>query len=154
VWSYEVAHLFHQQVPVTLAKGQIIQLSGTPRLLNHILYLPVGACGCLLERAPGTYIAGTSEEYSTADVSNTSRVVAAILSRINQVFLPAGDFVVEDMWSGFRPLSPDELPILGLAADPRIVIATGHFRNGVLLAPITGLIVQALIEGTAPPINL
>lgn len=154
VWSFEVAEKFHLEVPVSPAKGQIVQLSGAASLLNHVVYMPVGACGCLLERTPGIYIAGTSEEYISAEATNTSRVVAAILTRINDVFLPAGDFVINDMWSGFRPITPDELPIIDLSPDPRIILATGHFRNGVLLSPLTGLIVKSLFEGEEPVVNI
>lgn len=153
-WSFEVAEKFHLEVPVSLSKGQIVQLSGASGLLQRILYMPVGACGCLLERSPGIYIAGTSEEYVSAEVTNTSKVVAAILTRINEVFLPAGDFVIDEMWSGFRPITPDELPIISLSSDPRITIATGHYRNGVLLSPLTGLIVKSLLEGHEPTVNI
>lgn len=153
-WSFEVAEKFHLVIPVSPSKGQIVQLSGASGLLQRILYMPVGACGCLLERSPGIYITGTSEEYVSAEVTNTSKVVAAILTRINEVFLPAGDFAIDDMWSGFRPITPDELPIISLSSDPRIIIATGHFRNGVLLSPLTGLIVKSLLEGHKPTVNI
>jgi glycine/D-amino acid oxidase-like deaminating enzyme len=146
-WSFEVAALFHLNVPVSPARGQLIHLSGVPGLLQHILYMPAGACGCLLERAPGRYIAGTSEEHLSAEVCNTSKVVAAILTRINHVFLPAGDFVIDEMWSGFRSITPDELPIIGVSPDPRIIVATGHYRNGVLLSPLTGLLIRSLLDG-------
>jgi glycine oxidase len=153
-WSFEVAEKFHLEVPVSPVKGQIVQLSGVSGLLKHILYMPVGACGCLLERAPGIYITGTSEEYTSAEVTNTSKVVAAILTRINEVFLPAGDFIIDDMWSGFRPITPDEQPIISLSSDLRIILATGHFRNGVLLSPLTGLIVKSLLEEREPAVNI
>lgn len=153
-WSFEVAEQFHLEIPVSPVKGQIVQLSGAAGLLKHILYMPVGACGCLLERTPGVYITGTSEEYISAEVTNTSRVVAAILARINDVFLPAGDFVIDDIWSGFRPITPDELPIISLSPDPRIILATGHFRNGVLLSPLTGLIIKSLFRGEKPMVNI
>lgn len=89
VWSSEVAEKFGLDVPVSFSKGQTIQLAGPRGLLRNVLYMPVGACGCLLERSPGQYIAGTSEEYTTPEVSNTSKVVAAILGRINSIFRPA-----------------------------------------------------------------
>lgn len=153
-WSFEVAEKFHLNVPVSAVKGQIVQLAGASKLLQHVLFMPAGACGCLLERSPGIYIAGTSEEYISTEVTNTSKVVAAILTRINEVFLPAGDFVIDDMWSGFRPITPDELPIISVSSDPRIIIATGHYRNGILLAPLTGLIVKSLLDGGELGVNI
>lgn len=156
VWSTEIAAQFHITLPVTVAKGQMIQFSGRTGLLQRVLYMPTGACGSLLERSPGVYIAGTSEEFVAADCTNTSRVIATILGRVNEVFLPAGDFEISDLWSGFRPFTPDELPMIGQTADPRIYVATGHFRNGVLLAPLTGKIIASLLTGAenASPVPL
>ncbi|MEB9620172.1 FAD-dependent oxidoreductase [Bacillus cereus] len=144
-WSYEVAQLFDIDIPISPVKGQIIEFGGKTNLLNSILYMPVGACGCLLERSPGKYILGTSEEYADTEVTNTSKVIASILNRVNEVFIPARDFVITDMWSGFRPISPDELPIIDQTKDQKITIATGHHRNGILLAPLTGKIVRDLM---------
>lgn len=153
-WSYEVAATFHLSAPVMPVKGQIIQLSGPPGLVNSVLFMPAGACGCFFERSPGLYITGTSEEYVSPEVTNTSRVVAAILTRVNEVLYPAGELVIHDLWSGFRPFTPDELPIIGWSTDPRVLLATGHFRNGILLAPLTGLIVSELLEGRESPVDL
>jgi glycine/D-amino acid oxidase-like deaminating enzyme len=60
-----------------------------------------------------------------------------------------------ETWAGFRPGTPDELPVLG--PDPAVrgvYYATGHYRNGVLLAPVTAEIVAALIAGTAPSLPI
>lgn len=58
------------------------------------------------------------------------------------------------MWSGFRPITPDELPIIGITPDSRVLVATGHYRNGVLLSPLTGLIVKHLVEEEDPPLDI
>jgi glycine oxidase len=57
--------------------------------------------------------------------------------------------ILED-WSGLRPGTPDSLPILGATATPGYYIATGHFRDGILLAPVTALVMAQIIEGKNP----
>lgn len=147
-WSYEIGQMLGVDVPTSPVKGQMVELRGAPGLIASIVYMPAGGCGCLLERSPGVYIAGTSEEATSPTLGNTSRVIGAILSRINRVFHFAGQLEVADMWAGFRPITPDELPIIGVSSDPRIIVATGHHRNGVLLAPLTGRIVARVLDGT------
>ena len=59
-----------------------------------------------------------------------------------------------DSWAGLRPRSPDELPLVGEGVLEGLIVATAHFRNGVLLAPITAEIVTALVEGRAPALDI
>ncbi len=69
-----------------------------------------------------------------------------------QCFLPAvADMPIQDHWSGYRPATFDHAPFLGQLADPRHFIAAGHYRNGILLAPITAQLLSACILGEAPP---
>lgn len=146
-WSMEVGDLAGIQIPLCPVKGQVIQLIGEPNLINSVVFMPAGGCGSIVERSPGVYVVGTSEEYLEPGPSNTAGVVGSILSRLTTVLPGAADWEIDSMWSGFRPMTGDELPIIAVAEDPRFVIATGHHRNGVLLAPVTGRIVADLIEG-------
>jgi glycine oxidase len=61
--------------------------------------------------------------------------------------------ILED-WAGLRPGTPDGLPILGSTATPGYYVATGHFRDGILLAPITAKLMCAVIEGSQPELDL
>jgi glycine oxidase len=61
---------------------------------------------------------------------------------------------IHDAWAGLRPASPDKLPILGETSLPGYFAATGHFRDGIMLAPITAEIMTQLITGTQPRFNL
>jgi glycine oxidase len=56
-------------------------------------------------------------------------------------------------WSSFRPYTKDELPIIGTSGTAHLWLATGHFRNGILLSPITAEIVAALVAGERPPVD-
>ncbi|WP_053646570.1 FAD-dependent oxidoreductase [Streptomyces sp. XY431] len=153
-WSGQVGELFGLSLPVCPVKGQMLRLSGPPGLLNSVVFMPSGGCGSIVERSPGQYVVGTSEEYLRPEADNTAGVVAAILSRLCTVLPEAADWPVEEMWSGFRPMTSDELPIIDRPGDGRVVVATGHHRNGVLLAPITGRLVTRLIDGEHPGADL
>ena len=59
-----------------------------------------------------------------------------------------------EAWTGLRPGSPDDLPILGPGTMPGTYVATGHFRNGILLAPITAVLMSELIQGKSPRIDI
>jgi glycine oxidase len=61
---------------------------------------------------------------------------------------------VSRTWSCFRPATPDELPLLGPTAIEGLYVASGHFRNGIVLTPITAEIMKAVIAGSAPPIDI
>jgi glycine/D-amino acid oxidase-like deaminating enzyme len=52
------------------------------------------------------------------------------------------------MWAGFRPQAADRLPLIGASSDPRVSVATGHFRNGILAGPLTGRVIADHITGT------
>ncbi|MYT29967.1 MULTISPECIES: FAD-dependent oxidoreductase [unclassified Streptomyces] len=153
-WSGQVGRAFGLQIPVCPVKGQILRLAGPPGLLRSVVFMPSGGCGSIVSRSPGEYIVGTSEEYLRPEADNTAGVVGAVLSRLCAVVPEAAEWRIDEMWSGFRPMTSDELPIVGRADDPRIVVATGHHRNGVLLTPVTGRLVAALVDDEAPGLSL
>jgi glycine oxidase len=64
------------------------------------------------------------------------------------------DADLDRAWSSFRPWTPDELPLIGPSRIGGLTLATGHYRNGILLSPITAEIVAALVTGAEPPIDL
>ncbi|MGC4761783.1 NAD(P)/FAD-dependent oxidoreductase [Micromonospora sp. DT46] len=153
-WSAEVGRLVDVDLPLCPVKGQMIRMSGPAGLVNSVVFMPAGGCGSVVERAPGSYVAGTSEEYLSPTADNTAGVVGAVLSRLTDVLPAASHWRVEEIWSGFRPMTGDELPVIGVAADSRVHVATGHHRNGVLLAPVTGRLIAAEITGAGADIDL
>jgi glycine/D-amino acid oxidase-like deaminating enzyme len=62
-----------------------------------------------------------------------------------RLFPPAQNFPLKETWWGFRPATPDELPILGTSVHSNLTLATGHYRNGILLAPITAKLIADLV---------
>lgn len=153
-WTRELAAAIGLDIPVAPIRGQIIELHGDPGAVRTILYVATGACGSVVERRPGVYLVGTSEEGTSVDAVTTPRVVGAVLSRVCSLVPALGSMHIADMWAGFRPTTPDELPVIGTAFDDRVVVATGHYRNGVLLGPYTGALVRDLVTGAVPPLDL
>jgi glycine oxidase len=81
-------------------------------------------------------------------------VVEKLRAQAAEFWPPIALAPVIDSWSGLRPGTQDELPIIGSAGQPHCWVATGHFRNGILLAPATGLIVRQLLQGRQPEASL
>jgi glycine oxidase len=103
--------------------------------------------GYLVPRRDGRIIAGSTSE----EVGFNRRVTPAGMRKIFDAALDlcpglAGAELVET-WSGLRPGTPDDLPILGPTDIDGLLIATGHYRNGILLAPVTARLVRGWITG-------
>jgi glycine oxidase len=122
------------------SRGQLVAYTGGS--VRHVTY---GPRGYLVPREGGT-IAGTTMEDVGFDSSTTPEGIAKIQAAAEEIAPALAGSPVTASWAGLRPVTPDMLPILG--PDPetdRIVYACGHSRNGILLAPLTGEIVAALV---------
>ena len=85
----------------------------------------------------------------------TPRGIAGLMAAAAAVLPIVQDLPLVETWAGFRPATPDHMPVIG--ADPDLsglIYATGHYRNGILLAPITAACVAALIDGANPPVDV
>jgi glycine oxidase len=139
----------HARVPVRPVKGQILRLrdpSGAG-LLQRVLRF---RGGYLVPRADGRYVLGaTVEERGFAELPTAGGVYE--LLRFAQELVPGvAELEIEELAVGFRPGTPDNSPIVGRGALDGLVWATGHYRNGILLAPLTAeLVLEALTGATA-----
>lgn len=138
-------------VPVVPVKGQRLMLrhTGTPlplTLWSDRCYLVPKAGGRVLVGATEEPEAGFDRRPTVAGVAGLAAAAAATLPALAGAEL-------EEAWAGFRPAAPDRLPLLGrLPGHERTWLATGHHRNGILLAPLTGLLMaEAILEGAALP---
>jgi len=144
-WSYEVCKLLGFYMPTTPVRGQIIELTGPENITNSIVFMPGAGCGSFAERAPGKYLLGTSEEHTSAEALPTVQVVANLFDRGERVFKRFNELHISDIWTGFRPATTDDQPIVGSLGEG-LHVATGHHRNGIMLSALTGILVGNLLK--------
>jgi glycine oxidase len=108
--------------------------------------------GYLVPRRDGRVLAGSTAEHVGFDKRITDDGVAAIKSMALEIAPGISALSLIDSWAGFRPRAKDGLPVLGPSAQMEgLFYATGHYRNGILLAPITGkVIADAIVDGAMP----
>lgn len=141
-WSGTIRGL-PRTLPVHPVHGQLVSLETAPPLLTHTI---VSSRGYLVPRADGRLLIGATVEDLGFQKAVTSEGVASLLAAGTELIPSLASHRVIEEWSGLRPGTPDDLPILGPDPDlPELVYATGHFRNGILLAPLTGRIIADLI---------
>ncbi|HEV8325602.1 MAG TPA: glycine oxidase ThiO, partial [Myxococcota bacterium] len=131
-------------------RGQMVALDGRRRLLDQVVF---GPAGYVVPRADGRVLAGSTMEMVGFDRTVTAAGTYAILGAALRLVPGLGALEVAGTWASFRPRTPDDLPLLGRTAVAGLFVATGHHRNGILLAPITAAIVAAEIAGHVPPVD-
>jgi len=127
-------------------RGQIIAFEAGKRLLRHVVHSPRGY---IVPRRDGRLLVGSTSEHQGFEDSVTRdarRILTAAACEIAPWFK---GLEVVDQWSGLRPFAPDGLPVLGrLDSVDNLFVATAHYRNGILLAPVTaGIIAHSLLDG-------
>jgi glycine oxidase len=131
-------------LPVRPVKGQLLALAAMPAPLQHVIYCT--GTGYLVPKADGTIVVGATQEETGFDKRVTVRGVNWLLDGAVRLVPGLGNAEVRDLWAGLRPGSPDGSPILGAVPGwSGVTLATGHFRNGILLAPITGKLIAELL---------
>jgi len=143
-WTRTLARPLGVDLPILPMRGQMLAYGGTK--VRHIIW---GDEGYLVPKAGGFLFAGATVEDVGFRARTTARGLAG-LRRMARALVPGlRSAPVASAWAGLRPGSPDGLPILGpLPGWRNVSVASGHFRNGVLLAPISGrLIAQHVLEG-------
>ena len=135
--------------PVQPVRGQIVCVDGSA--LTPITRVINGLGQYLVPRRDGRVLLGATVEKTGFDTRVTAGGLSAVMKNgLRMAPALAGAPVVET-WAGLRPMSKDGKPILGPAGLKDLVLATGHYRNGILLAPITGkLLADYLATGTVP----
>ncbi len=128
--------------PVIPAKGQMMALRCEAVRLQKTLWL---GHNYLVPRNDGRIIVGSTVEYEGFDRSVTAAGLKNILTGVISLVPALEKGRVEETWAGLRPDSPDHLPILGPTDRDGLLIATGHFRNGILLTPITAQLIREWI---------
>jgi glycine oxidase len=154
-WAAACGEWLGVRLPVEPIKGQMVAVAphsararetgvAESTILRHTLY---GRDGYLVPKADGTIYAGATVERVGFDRRVTAGGIARLLALLPALVPGLGDPTFVRAWAGLRPGTPDHLPILGpVPGLDGVTLATGHYRNGILLAPITGeLIAQAAL---------
>jgi glycine oxidase len=138
--------------PVRPVKGQILRLrTRVPFLTRPTRGLVRGSSVYLVPRADGEIVVGATQEEMGYDTTVTAGGLWELLRDARELVPGITELEFTEVCAGLRPGSPDNAPILGPAALPGLLLATGHFRNGVLLTPITGeVMAEMLATGTVP----
>ncbi len=138
--------------PVKPRKGQMCYLQPlNPGLLNHVVRAPEAY---LVPRSSGKILVGATVEDTGFDKSVKPQTVE-MLHRAACVLIPElASAPVVQSWAGLRPGTPDDLPIMGETGIPGILVSSGHFRNGILLAPAAARVMADLIMGRSSAIDI
>jgi glycine oxidase len=137
--------------PVRPRKGQMLYVQPRTGVLQHVLRAPDVY---IVPRSSGKILIGATVEDVGFDKSVDPSAIHQLLNDAAK-YLPAlASAPVTQSWAGLRPGTPDDLPIIGLTGIPRVFVATGHFRNGILLAPVTAQIMADLVSGRQSPLDI
>ncbi len=157
-------------LPVTPRKGQMLRVLIPPRLNLREVYRSEHVYVVPRQFGPqaGTALIGATVEEAGFDPTLSPQALQALRNRAAALVPALADEALTptvEAWAGFRPSTPDALPILGELAPaavagspavnlPRRLVATGHYRNGILLAPGTAAVLADLLQGRTPAVSL
>jgi glycine oxidase len=139
-------------IPVRPVRGQIVALRTPGTALRTVLE---GAGGYVVAKPDGRVLAGTTVEEAGFDARPTAGAIATLLQRAARLSPRLSEATVVSSWAGLRPATADGLPIIGrVSMRAGLTLATGHFRNGILLAPVTGELITDLILRRKPRFDI
>jgi len=132
------------RVPVVPVKGQMLALAMPKHLVSRVVWVP-GAY--LVPRRDGRLLIGATVEHVGFDVRVTAGGIRSLLDAALTALPAVRDLAISETWAGLRPGSPDGRPFIGRTALGDYFVATGRYRNGILLTPATALVLADALEG-------
>ena len=150
-WTALVPGALGSPAAVRPARGQMVMVRNRAPICRHVVF---GAHGYAVPRTDGRLILGSTVEFAGFEKQVTAGGLAAVLGVGLQLFPGLAGAPVVETWAGFRPHTPDGLPVLGPAPQPGLFLASGHFRNGILLTPITAALLSETILGRPVSLDL
>lgn len=157
-WTSEViASLDGEPISVTPCKGQMLRVR-LPFPLDEVhrserIYICPRTCGL----QAGTALIGATVEdagYDTSVRADDLDALRALAAKLIPELASEAEAPMIESWAGLRPATPDRLPLVGACSRPEQFIAAGHYRNGILQAPGTALVMADLLEGKVPAIDV
>jgi glycine oxidase len=145
-WSGPLAASLGLDLPIVPVRGQMMAVSNVPPLLRHAVH---GRQGYLTPRPSGELLIGATVEHVGFERAVTPEGLAHLVNGAIEVLPELRRRPITRTWCGFRPGTPDDMPVLGpWPGIDGLHVATGHYRNGILLAPATAaLMTQAILGG-------
>jgi glycine oxidase len=146
-WTAELGGLEDALIPVRPVKGQILRLRDPqgPGLLSRVIRFEGGY---LVPRGDGRYVLGATVEERGFELQATAGGVYELLREAHELLPGIAELEIEELSVGLRPGTPDNAPAIGRGAIEGLIWATGHHRNGILLAPLTAELVTGLLDGS------
>jgi glycine oxidase len=150
-WASAWSDPLRAQIPVRPVRGQMLALRTTGTALHSLV---TAQDGYVLSKADRSTFVGTTVEEAGFDARPTAAGIAGLLVLASRLVPRLGEASFLRAWAGLRPGTPDGVPLLGRLPERNVILATGHFRNGILLAPITAELVADLVARRAPRLPL
>jgi glycine oxidase len=150
-WSALVPGTGGWATQVIPARGQMVQLETRPPLLSRVVFTERGY---LVPRVDGRLLVGSTLEFVGFEKRVTASGLRELLGLAVDIAPALAKAPVVDSWAGFRPYSRDGRPLLGPGPIADLFFATGHHRNGILLAPVTAELVANAVLRRALPLSL
>jgi glycine oxidase len=144
-------------MPTRPVKGQMVSVvpaPGTHRpgpLIEHVIRTHEVY---IVPRSDGRIVLGATVEEAGFDKRVDPEAIQLLQKAAANVAPVIGEMRIHEVWAGLRPGSPDDLPILGATSLPGYFVATGHYRDGIMLAPVTALVMTQVLTGCAPEFDL
>ncbi len=139
-------------IPTRPVKGQMLcVIMPQKELIRHVIRTPDVY---LIPRSDGRLLIGATQEEAGFDKRTVPETIQMLHQAALDLVPKLADARIHDAWAGLRPGTPDALPILGGTSTPGYFVATGHFRDGILLAPVTARVMGQVIAGERPAHDL
>lgn len=133
-------------------RGQIVAFQTAKRLFRHVIYSPRAY---IVPRFDGRILAGSTSENVAFDKSVTEAASTKLREMAYEIAPSIANLAVTDQWSGLRPFAADALPVIGeIGGLENLLVATGHYRNGILLAPLTAKLIADKLIGNVDSLYL
>ncbi len=153
-WASQIQPL---GVPTRPVKGQMVALipqrgeHATEPLVAHVIRTPEVY---IIPRSDGRIVLGATLEEAGYDKRLDPEVIQGFQRKASEVVPELAQMRIHEAWAGLRPGTPDGLPILGATRKRGYYAATGHYRDGILLAPVTALVMSQVMSGRQPDFDL
>jgi glycine oxidase len=148
-WAGQIApHPF----PTRPVKGQMLCVSMPEKeMVRHVIRTPDVY---LIPRSDGRMLIGATAEEAGFDKQTVPQTILKLREKAIDLVPKLAEAKILEAWAGLRPGTPDKLPILGSTPTPGYFVATGHFRDGILLAPITARLMGKIMGGQSPQLDV